>query len=166
MPLVVKFPRPEGRRARRITTQVQTVDVVPTILESLGLPHPRGLDGPAAPARCPRPSARRSGPPSSEISHRGIVAHGLRTDGDKYIRRFSPEDDELYFDLTKDPKEKIDLSVSRGERVRKLRAGVEEAMAPNPFAYVVRVSGKGEHRLTLRTGGWIEQVTHDWIRHR
>ena len=157
VPLVVKFP---GRKdaGRRITTQVQTVDLVPTIFESLGLPQPEGLAGqPLQRAMAGQAPSER--PAVSEISHRGIVAHGLRTGQDKYIRRFSPEEDELYFDLVKDPKEKIDLSVSRGERVRKLRAGVEEAMAPNPFAYALRISGKGEHRLTLRTGGWIEQVS-------
>lgn len=172
VPLVVKFPGQKDA-GRRITTQVQTVDLVPTIFESLGLPQPEGLAGlPLQRAIRDEPKglgqAKSAGqtnvtknerPAVSEISHRGIVAHGLRTTQDKYIRRFSPEEDELYFDLLGDPKEKIDLSASRGERVRKLRAGVEEAMAPNPFAYVLRFAGRGEHRLTLRTGGWIEQVT-------
>ena len=44
-------------------------------------------------------------PAVSEISHRGFVAHGMRTSADKYVRRFSPEEDELYFDLVQDPKE-------------------------------------------------------------
>jgi sulfatase-like protein len=44
VPLVVKFPR--GRDAgRRVARQVQLVDVLPTILESQGLPVPRGIAG-------------------------------------------------------------------------------------------------------------------------
>ena len=94
----------------------------------------------------------------AEISHRGIVAHGVRTEADKFIRRFSPEQDELYFDLAKDPKEKTSVAEKAPERVRRLRARAEEAMAPNPFRHVLRLAGPDAFVLTLRTGGWIEQV--------
>jgi hypothetical protein len=39
-----------------------------------------------------------------------------------------------------------------------LKASVEAAMVPNPFRYSVRVTGSGEHVLTLTTGGWLEGV--------
>ena len=57
-------------------------------------------------------------PAVSEISHRGFVAHGMRTGKDKYVRRFSPEEDELYFDLRNDPKETVNLIEQNRERVR------------------------------------------------
>jgi arylsulfatase A-like enzyme len=156
VPLVVKFPKQKDG-GRRIATQVQTLDLVPTIFESLALPLPEGLSGlPLQRALVGVASGER--PAVSEISHRGIVAHASRTAQDKYVRRFSPEEDELYFDLTKDPGERANLSASRSERVRKLRGGAEEAMTPNPFAYALRIAGEGEYRLTLKTGGWIEQV--------
>lgn len=157
VPLIVKFPH--GRHAGlRVSQQVQTVDVLPTVLESLGLPvppppaiagHPlqRVLQGKAPPT-----------PAVSEISHRGFVAHGIRTEKDKYIQRFSPEEDELYFDLVKDPKELTSVLATAPERVRLLRAEVEAAMAPNPFRYALRFEGGSEYLLNLRAGGWIADV--------
>jgi hypothetical protein len=157
IPLIVKFP---GQRdaGRRVAQQVQGVDVLPTILAAMGLPLPE------APVIAGRPlqealsgkAQRREA--IAEISHRGIVAHGVRTDGDKFIRRFNPERDELYFDLAKDPGERTNVLEGAAERVRRLRARAEEAMMPNPFRHVLRLTGADTYALTLRTGGWIEQV--------
>jgi arylsulfatase A-like enzyme len=154
VPLVLKLPG--GREAgRRVTQQVQLVDVLPTVLEGQGLPVPR------APAIVGRPLqavlAGKAEEPGalSEISHRGIVAHGLRTSRDKYIRRFSPETDELYFDLVADPTEQRSILGSRPERERYLRAGVEASCVPNPFRYVVKAAGAGDYRLAFTTSGWF-----------
>jgi hypothetical protein len=141
-----------------VAQQVQGVDVVPTVLAAMDLPVP------AAPRVAGRPlqetlsgqAPRRVA--IAEISHRGIVAHGARTEEDKFVRRFSPEQDELYFDLTKDPQEKTNALAQAPERVRRLRARAEEAMAPNPFRYVLRIAGAEPYALTLRTDGWIERV--------
>jgi hypothetical protein len=157
IPLLVKFP---GQRnaGRRVAQQVQEVDILPTVLENQGLPLPlppliagrplqRVLEGTASPT-----------PAVSEISHRGFVAHGIRTETDKYIRRFSPAEDELYFDLVHDPRESKSIPGSAPERLRSLRAGVEAAMAPNPFRHTLKITGAGEYGLALKTGGWIEGV--------
>ena len=77
---------------------------------------------------------------------------------DKYIRRFSPDDDELYFDLVNDPDEQENVIAEHTERVRQLRARGEEAMSPNPFRYVVDISGRGPWALRLDARGWIEDV--------
>jgi arylsulfatase A-like enzyme len=157
IPLVVKLP---GRRdaGRRVALQVQAVDVLPTVLESQGLPVP------APPAIAGRPlqpllagkEDRR--PAISEISHRGFVAHGVRTEADKYIHRFGPETDELYFDLVKDPKEQTSVLESQPSRVRFLKGQAEAAMSTNPFRYVIRVGGSSQYALTLDTDGWLEGV--------
>jgi arylsulfatase A-like enzyme len=157
VPLVVKFPR--GRHAgTRAPQQVQGVDVLPTVLEALGLPVPP----PPAIAGHPLQAALDGDVPErpvvSEISHRGYVAHGMRTRRDKYVRRFSPDDDELYFDLVQDPRETVNRAEGNRERVRLLRAGVEAAMVPNPFRSHLRVEGGGAYVLRLATGGWIEGV--------
>jgi arylsulfatase A-like enzyme len=157
IPLLVKFP---GQRdaGRRVAPQVREVDILPTVLENQGLPVP------APPLIAGRPLQRVLAgsaspiPAVSEISHRGFVAHGIRTEADKYIRRFSPVEDELYFDLVHDPKETKTILGSAPERVRTLRAGVEAAMAPNPFRYTLKIAGTGEYGIGLRTGGWIEGV--------
>jgi arylsulfatase A-like enzyme len=157
VPLVVKLP---GQRhaGRRVPQQVQGVDVLPTVLQGFDLPVP---PQPAIAGR-PLQQAMENGAPEatavSEISHRGYVAHGMRTRRDKYVRRFSPEDDEMYFDLTRDPREQVNRAEENRERVRLMRAGVEAAMVPNPFRTHLRVAGDGAWDLRLRTGGWIEGV--------
>jgi arylsulfatase A-like enzyme len=157
IPLIVKFPGQVGA-GQRVAQQVQGVDVVPTVLAAMDLPVP----GPPAIMGRPLQEAMSGRSPRreavSEISHRGIVARGVRTETDKFIRRFSPEQDELYFDLARDPKEMTSVLDSAGERVRRLRAKAEEAMSPNPFRNVLRMVGGDEFVLTLHTGGWIEDV--------
>jgi arylsulfatase A-like enzyme len=153
IPLVVKFP---GRRGAgtRVARQVQGVDVLPTVLEAVGAPLPGDLAG------RPLQRALEAGDPSrpalAEISHRGFVAHGVRTEDEKYIRRFSPDDDELLFDLRKDPREQSSIAAREPERVRLRRAQVEAGMAQNPFRYLLQAAGAGRFALRLETKGWLE----------
>jgi len=128
------------------------------VLQELGLPVPvppvisgRPLE-PVVQGGAPEP------PAVSEISHRGFVAHGMRTGRDKYIQRFSPEEDELYFDLVHDPKEKTNLIAQAGERARLLKAGVEAVMVTDPFRRHIKVVGPGDYALKVRTPGWIDGV--------
>jgi arylsulfatase A-like enzyme len=157
IPMIVKFP---GRRdaGKRVKQQVQEVDVIPTVLHEMGLPVPT----PPAIAGHPLQAVVAGGAPEppavSEISHRGYVAHGMRTSRDKYVQRFSPEEDELYFDLIQDPKEKTSRLEANRERARTLKAAGEAAMVSDPFRHNVRAEGSGEYVLKLRTGGWIEAV--------
>jgi arylsulfatase A-like enzyme len=157
VPLVVKFPG--GRDAgTRVGQQVQVVDVLPTVLQSQGLPVPEPPDIAGRPLQSVIRGKGPEPPAVSEISHRGFVAHGMRTRRDKYVRRFSPEEDELYFDLTRDPAEKENRLDHASARVQLLKKGVEAAMVPNPYRHHLRAVGGGEYALRLRTGGWIEGV--------
>ncbi len=159
IPLLVKFPG--GRWAgKRVSEQVQEVDVLPTVLKSQGLPVP---EPPAIAGRPLQPVLEGRGtgerPAVSEISHRGFVAHGLRTARDKYVQRFSPQSDELYFDLARDAREQQDRLPEARERVRALRAQLEGGMAPNLFHHVMRFAGDGRYEIELRTRGFIDEVT-------
>jgi arylsulfatase A-like enzyme len=157
IPLIVKFPG--GRHAgRRVKEQVQELDVLPTLLESQGMPVPKPPDIEGRPLQAVLRGEHRDRPALSEISHRGFVAHGMRTVRDKYVQRFSPDEDELYFDLTRDPREQVNRIGEARERVRHLKAGVEAAMVTNPFRHVVKLVAPGEYVLKLRTGGWIERL--------
>ena len=155
VPLVVKLP---GNRhaGRRVSTQAQGIDVVPTVLEAMGVPVPADLAGQplqrAIEAEMPARTAL------SEISHRGFVAHGIRSEEDKYIRRFSPDSDELFFRLVEDPAEQSNVIAEHPDRVRVLKARAEEFMSPNPFRYVVEVAGAGPWTLLLEANGWLEDV--------
>ena len=156
VPLVVKFPGNRGA-GQRVAEQVQGLDVVPTVLEAMGLPLPRDLGGQPL-QRALAKGGSKPRPALAEISHRGFVAYGARTEGDKYVRRFSPDDDELYFDLGRDPKEQASLAGQNPQRVRLLQAQSEAGMSPNPFRYVVQVAGPGRFALKLETRGWLEGV--------
>ena len=155
VPLVVKLPGNRGA-GKRIAEQVQGIDVVPTVLEAMGVPLPSDLGG--QPLQRTLAGVTTPRPALAEISHRGFVAHGVRTEADKFVRRFSPDDDELYFDLRRDPKEQTSIAASNTERVRLLQAQAEAGMAPNPFRYVVQASGAGRFALRLETHGWLEAV--------
>ena len=145
----MKFPGKRGGRARAWPSRCRALDVVPTVLEAPGLPLPADLGG--QPLQRTLAGAAKPRPALAEISHRGFVAHGVRTDADKYVRRFSPEDDELYFDLARDPREKTSLAGASPERVRLLQAQAEAGMAPNPFRYVRPGRGPGRFALKLET---------------
>jgi arylsulfatase A-like enzyme len=155
VPLVVKFPAGRGA-GRRVAEQVQGVDVVPTVLEAMGAPLAPDLVG--QPLQRALAGESKPRPALAEISHRGFVAHGVRTDGDKYIRRFSPDDDELYFDLARDPKEQANKAGENPQRVRLLQAQAESGMASNPFRYVVQLAGRGQYALRIETHGWLEAI--------
>ena len=77
-----------------------------------------------------------------------------RTGDEKYVRRLSPEDEELYFRLAGDPGEQESRLDEAGERVRVLREEMESAMTANRFDFVLRLEGDHRYELTLRTGGW------------
>jgi arylsulfatase A-like enzyme len=155
IPLVVKFPGNRGA-GRRVAEQVQGLDVVPTVLDAMGLPVPRDLGGQPLQRAVAGGSKTRTA--LAEISHRGFVAYGARTEGDKYVRRFSPDDDALYFDLRADPREQASVAEQNPERVRLLQAQSEAGMSPNPFRYIVQVSGAGHFQIKLETRGWLEGV--------
>jgi arylsulfatase A-like enzyme len=154
IPMIVKLPGQKDA-GRRVRDQVRTVDILPTILENEGLPQPPGIMGrPLQQVLAGAPEL----PALSEISHRGFVAFGIRTGHDKYVWRFSPEDDELYFDLAKDPREQQDRAGEARERVRALKPLAESAMVTDSLRRKVRVQGEGSWELTLTTRGWIDAV--------
>ena len=155
IPLVLKLPGGRGRGAR-IERQVQGVDVMPTLLEAMGAPLPPDLVG--RPLQRALENGEPARPALAEISHRGFVAHGVRTEEEKFVRRFSPDDDELLFDLRKDPGEKTSIAEANPERVRLRKAQVEAGMAQNPFRYVLQARGGGRLALRLETHGWLEAV--------
>jgi arylsulfatase A-like enzyme len=155
VPLVVKFP---GNRwaGKRVQEQVQGMDVLPTVLQALGQPLPSDIGG--VPLQEIVEGRGRPRPALAEISHRGFVAHGVRTEKDKYIRHFSPEEDTLYFDLARDPGEHDNKAQQNAQRVRLLEAQAETGMSPNPFRYVIEVAGAGRYELHLQSRGWLEGV--------
>ena len=157
VPIIVKFSGSQGA-GKRVSQMVALSDVLPTILEALRMPVPdpptiigRPLQGVAF-AKAPEQTV------VSEISHRGFVSSGIRTGQAKYIRRFSPQTDELYFDLVKDPKEQTNLIDQKPLGLRRLRSAVEATMQVTPYRYALRSLSPQPQVLLLETAGWIEGV--------
>lgn len=157
VPMIVKFGGGQGAGAR-VKQMVALSDVLPTILEAEGMPVPdpptiigRPLQGVAF-AKAPEQTV------VSEISHRGFVSSGIRTGRAKYIRRFSPQTDELFFDLDQDPREKRNLIDQKPEALRRLRSAVEATMQVTPYRYALRAFSAQPLSLVVETAGWVEGV--------
>ena len=134
IPLRREVPAGSARRARGSRSRSRASTCCPPSSPRMDLPVPRARrsrDG-----RCRRrwPAGAPERAAIAEISHRGIVAHGVRTEADKYVRRFSPEEDELYFDLTKDPQEKTNVLGGRPSACGCSGAGRRRRWCPTPSA--------------------------------
>jgi arylsulfatase A-like enzyme len=155
VPLIVKFPKNRDA-GKRVSQQVRTVDILPTVFQEMGLPPVPNVVGtplqPVVRGGAPEPEA------VSEISHRGYVAYGIRGGHDKYVQRFSPEEDELYFDLGKDPQEKQNRLPEARDRGRDLKAKLEGVMAQSQYQHHLKLVGDSAFVLELRSGGFIENV--------
>ena len=157
VPMIVKFAGRQGA-ASRFGQMVALSDVLPTILEAMDMPVP---DPPAIIGRPLQGVAFSKVPEQtvvSEISHRGFVSSGIRTGQAKYIRRFSPQADELFFDLLRDRKEQTNLMDGNPEGMRRLRSAVEATMRVTPYRYAIRALSSQPQTLMIETSGWIEAV--------
>jgi arylsulfatase A-like enzyme len=155
VPLVVKYP---GRReaGRRVARQVQLLDVLPTVLASQSLPAAEGIAGLALEESFAATGKER--PAALETKYREHVAYGARTSETKYVRHLYPADEELSFDLRRDPGETRAGDAGAGARAQALKQVAEASVSPSAFRHHVRIDGAGEYELRLRTTGWIEAV--------
>jgi len=139
VPLVVKPPH-WTHGGRRVATQVQLVDLAPTLLESVGVGNLPGGSGTSLRGLL---NGDASGHPTraflQKVAHHasGFAANwkardnllGMRTPQFKYVCNQLGEDDELY-DLIADPGETRNLASSQPETVERLRAEVLATLKP------------------------------------
>lgn len=124
VPLVLRFP---GRvpAGTRVAQRARLLDVMPTVLDLVGVAAPPHLQGRSLAAL-----ARGTAPPDgddaavSEFSQRdrGHLFESLRVGHDMLIR---DGDRMLLFDLQSDPREQADRSAADPARVTALRAALE-----------------------------------------
>jgi len=115
-PLIVKFPGQQ--HGNRLEEAVQHIDLLPTILESVGLDIPIGLEGRDLGAIARADTVTPMSVPSEIYSHlrlgRGPLNHSLVTGQWKLIRRQGEEGWELsLFDRQQDPTESRDVAIER-----------------------------------------------------
>ena len=126
VPLIVKAPG--GARDRRVRTRVATVDVVPTILDWLGLEVPAGLQGRSLKSqlRPDRPASLRQLPIYAEtlsprLTHGWAEQRTLIVGDMKYLHGAEPE----LYDLAADPRELKDLAGERPGQADRMRRDLQ-----------------------------------------
>ena len=129
IPLIVAFPDGFGA-GRRVEEQVRSIDIVPTVLETLGLQPSRALDGVSL-----RPLVDGGAGPEEAWTYASSANFGLglrHRNQVKYIfdnTAWTPYlgEDELY-DLRRDPDELNDASENDPAAAERLRSRVRRAM--------------------------------------
>ena len=123
VPLVVRDPRDPA--ARRVTVPVATVDILPTVLDRLGIESPAEVQGHLLPRSDDRPGPRRA--IVSETLY-GALLHGwsplerLTVDDWMYVHGPRPR----LFHLADDPGELRNLAAERPEELAAMRRWLAE----------------------------------------
>ena len=127
VPLLIKFPG-GAYAGRRVDGLVESVDLLPTVLDVLGLPVPAAVQG-----RSLLPLVRDGKPVREVALSREKPETGryvLRTRHYTLVAQPGSERVELY-DRADDPGERRDRSADQPERVRELRQRLEALWADN-----------------------------------
>lgn len=154
VPLIIRAP---GIRAARIAEPVGLTDILPTVLDLVGLEAPRGLRGISL-----RPALEGGPPPTRELYFETLAGSigfgwrelkGVRYGNWKLIDSDSPE----LFDLDADPGELRNLATSEPERLAEMRVELERVSRPSGDALeVVAPEGtEAEIRASLAGLGYI-----------
>jgi arylsulfatase A-like enzyme len=140
VPLMIRFP---GGRRGRVRQMVRTMDLFPTLLESVGQPVPHGVQ-----AKSFLPVARGGAASGDlDIALSEFVCFGdvdlksVRTPSDKLLVSMDSGRTRL-FDLAADPGEKHDVVAKRPEMAVTLRARLDQELAASGDGlYVIARSG-------------------------
>jgi arylsulfatase A-like enzyme/uncharacterized membrane protein YozB (DUF420 family) len=130
VPLMLRVPAWRDR-ARRIPERVSMLDVLPTLLELLGVPAPASLRGSSLLPRL-RGEALPAEPIVSEGYPYGRALQSVSADGFKLIRSLATGETELY-DLGADPGEQTDLAQARPEVRDRLAAFLDGQLGSRPI---------------------------------
>lgn len=124
VPLIVHDPR-RGAPVGRIAYQVRIVDVMPTILDLLGVPAPEGLDGRSL-VRLMRGEETGDRPAFARLQKAG-VREMVRDRSHKLIRNVFPIVPAIeFYNLADDPGEQRNLAKQRTEELAELSAALRE----------------------------------------
>lgn len=120
VPLMIKLPGAE-RAGERVPTVVETIDIVPTVLDLLGIESPDYLQGRSLlPAMRGEETVERMALNQDAIRRK---RYSLRGDTERFIVDYQRKDDPSaweYYDLEQDPAQLNNLAAERGERMVEL----------------------------------------------
>ena len=151
VPLIIKPPRDSGVTPRRISPQVRTIDIAPTMLQFLGIPTSPTMQGngllslilgKAAGSATGNAYAESFYP--TEYGSSGLRA--LRTARYKYIDAPKPE----LYDLVADPQELQNLYSTKRSTALELKGQFDSLVA--------RITPKGPVRQAVASPGDVEEL--------
>lgn len=160
VPLLIKFPQ-SWKAGTRVPDVVQTVDILPSLLDYLGLESPAYAQGKSFLDRI-RGGAR----PQEWVLAQDTVdklRYAVRSDRMKLIVDLEKARRELY-DLAADPKERVNLIAHRPEATAQLETRLKNLLRANRAlrAHLVGTGKEGEDLLTaqererLRSLGYLD----------
>jgi len=155
VPLIVRLPG-GAQHGRRVSTQVRLIDILPTVLEVLGIPSLEVFEGRTLmPLALGQPGVHRPAVSQRDVrSPRGPTS--LRTGKWKWYERTQLRR-QLLFDLEQDPGEHSDLARQQPQRMRSLMQQLEELLASRPDGrYRGEIEIDDELRQRLEELGYLK----------
>jgi arylsulfatase A-like enzyme len=163
VPLLVKLPA-NAHAGRRVETSVSLIDVVPTILGLLGVKQPDGLDGiDLLPLVRSEPALTREQPLYMHLDVERAdgarhVVRGVLHGAMKYLHRLAPVEEEMLFDVEKDPSERDNRLAADPVAAEALARMLDAYAADTATGVHVRLINAGDERRRtcegrLRTEG-------------
>jgi len=155
VPMIVTAP---GIRAQAVRTPVASMDLVPTVLDLLGIAIPSGLDGRSLlAARDPGtrdPRALYLEALDANLTRGWAPLTGVMVDGWKFIELPIPE----LYDLEHDPGEMHNLAARERERSRVLQARLKDMVSGRRPAETARALIDAETSQRLTSLGYLSSV--------
>lgn len=125
-----------AHRGRRVSTQVQLIDIMPTLLETAGLPAPPGMQGRSLLAALAEPGTAPSAPTFSERRDPDEVAFSSTViDGPWKLIEETSRGRPLLFNLAADPGETLSLDGDNPRIIEGLRARLTAWRKDNQALY-------------------------------
>jgi choline-sulfatase len=155
IPLLIRHPSLEPTRVESLSRQI---DVLPTLLDVLGIPHPPGIQGESLLAKIEGAGVDR--PVYAEASLRAMKTVQLESfaDGDwKWIETTVPEASEQLFNLTEDAGEQNDLRDARPEVADRMRAAMRAYRDALPIGESTTVELTPAEMDELRALGYLPE---------
>jgi arylsulfatase A-like enzyme len=146
VPLFIKFPG-SWAAGTRVEEVVETVDILPTVLDYLGIDPLESAQGESLLGLVGGPEG---GTKRATLSQDTVIKtrYGLRTDQVKLIMDLKAPRRELY-DLREDPHEKVDVAGERAELADELERRLKSLVAANRRLHEAFATGEGVDRDPL-----------------
>lgn len=129
-PLIIAAPGAKGK-GKASPRVVEFVDIYPTLAELTGLTPPKNLEGKSLKPLLDHPTAKWERPAFTQVSHRSVAGHSVRTERYRYIEWDGGKQGAQLYDYETDPGEKRNLIDDPGhaETIAEMKALVRKNWA-------------------------------------